>query len=189
MFFMIWMAIMIFIPVFSPSLSVLAFGEAMCGVSWGVFQTLSTSYASEVVPTVLRPYVTAYVCMCWGGGILLSSGVVRAVAGMSGDIAWRLPFCLQWVWPIPLCIGAYLAPESPWNAVRRGKVDEAKKSLLRLCADGSEKEKTVDATLAYIKYTTDLEKAETANASFFDCFKGTNLRRTEIVSSHSHRFL
>lgn len=38
MFFMAWMTVMIFIPVFAPSLSVLAFGEAMCGVSWGVFQ-------------------------------------------------------------------------------------------------------------------------------------------------------
>lgn len=38
MFFMVWMAVMIFIPVFAPSLPVLAWGEAMCGVSWGVFQ-------------------------------------------------------------------------------------------------------------------------------------------------------
>jgi SP family general alpha glucoside:H+ symporter-like MFS transporter len=38
MFFMAWMAVMIFIPVFAPSLSILAWGEAMCGVSWGVFQ-------------------------------------------------------------------------------------------------------------------------------------------------------
>jgi SP family general alpha glucoside:H+ symporter-like MFS transporter len=38
MFFMAWMTVTIFIPVFAPSLPVLAFGEAMCGVSWGVFQ-------------------------------------------------------------------------------------------------------------------------------------------------------
>lgn len=38
MFFLTWMAVMIFIPVFAPSLSILAWGEAMCGVSWGVFQ-------------------------------------------------------------------------------------------------------------------------------------------------------
>lgn len=145
-------------------------------------QTLSTTYASEVVPTVLRPYVTAYVCMCWGAGILLSSGVVRAVAGIDGDLAWRLPFALQWVWPIPLFIGAYLAPESPWNAVRRNKMDLARKSLTRLHQDTPDKEQTVEASLAYIKYVTDLEQAETANASFLDCFRGTNLRRTEIVS-------
>ncbi|GLI79897.1 hypothetical protein PoHVEF18_008239 [Penicillium ochrochloron] len=180
MFFMAWMTVTIFIPVFAPSLPVLAFGEAMCGVSWGVFQTLSTSYACEVVPTVLRPYVTAYVCMCWGAGILLSSGVVRAVASLEGDIGWRLPFAIQWVWPIPLLIGAYLAPESPWNAVRRGQIGEAREALLRLRQDTPNKERDVDATLAYIRYTTELEKAETDGASIWDCFKGANLRRTEI---------
>jgi SP family general alpha glucoside:H+ symporter-like MFS transporter len=119
--------------------------------------------------------------MCWGAGILLSSGVVRAVASLEGNLGWRLPFVLQWVWPIPLCIGAYLAPESPWNSVRRDKFAEARRSLKRLrqpTADDFE----IDATLAYIQHTTNLEKAETANASFMELFQGTNLRRTEIVS-------
>ncbi|KAF3759898.1 putative MFS alpha-glucoside transporter [Cryphonectria parasitica EP155] len=180
MFFMFWMVITIFIPFFAPSLSVLAFGEFMCGIPWGVFQTLSTSYASEVVPTVLRPYVTAYVCMCWGAGILLSSGVVRAVVNVSGDLGWRLPFAIQWVWPIPLFIAAYLAPESPWNCIRRGKHDEARKSLARLRQETPERDQQVESSLAYIVYTTELEKRETEDARFVDCFKGTNLRRTEI---------
>ena len=38
MVFMAWMAVAIFIPFFAPSLGVLAFGEVMCGISWGVFQ-------------------------------------------------------------------------------------------------------------------------------------------------------
>jgi SP family general alpha glucoside:H+ symporter-like MFS transporter len=38
----------------------------------------------------------------------------------------------------------------------------------------------IESTLAYIRYTTELEKAETEGARFIDCFKGTNLRRTEI---------
>jgi SP family general alpha glucoside:H+ symporter-like MFS transporter len=80
----------------------LAAGEAICGCPWGVFQesvpsfhsllhsaddeqTLSTAYAVEVVPTVLRPYVTAYVCMCWGAGITISSGVIRAVVHVEGE--------------------------------------------------------------------------------------------------------
>ncbi|KAG6357263.1 hypothetical protein INS49_015141 [Diaporthe citri] len=180
MTFMVWMLVAIFIPFFAPSLSVLAFGEFICGIPWGVFQTLSTSYASEVVPTVLRPYVTAYVCMCWGGGILLSSGVVRAVVNVEGDLGWRLPFALQWVWPIPLFIAAYLAPESPRNCVRRGRKDEAREALTKLRQDTPERHQQVETTLAYIAYTTELEKAETENATFADCFKGTNLRRTEI---------
>lgn len=48
MFFLVWMTIMIFIPVFAPNLQVLAFGEAMCGVSWGVFQVRTiTSWRSS----------------------------------------------------------------------------------------------------------------------------------------------
>lgn len=133
------------------------------------------------MPTVLRPYVTAYVCMCWGAGILLSSGVVRAVAGIDGNWAWRLPFAIQWIWPIPLFLAAYFAPESPWNAVRRGNLDLARKSLGRLRQDSPEKDREVEATLAYIRHTTQLEQEESENASFFECFQGVNWRRTEIV--------
>lgn len=98
-------------------------------------------------------------------------------------MGWRLPFILQWIWPVPLAIAAYFAPESPWNAVRRGKIDMARKSLMQLYQDTPDKEHIVDSTLAYIRYTTELEDSETSGASFLDCFRGTNLRRTEIVSA------
>ncbi|KAJ4249048.1 hypothetical protein NW762_012379 [Fusarium torreyae] len=178
MTFMAYLTGTIFIIAFAPSLSVLALGEALCGVAWGVFQTLSTTYACEVVPTILRPYVTAWVCMCWGFGILLSSGVVRATSDIQSNLAWKLPFYLQWIWPVPLFLVAYFAPESPWNAVRRGKLEEARTSLKRLASPSAQS--TVEATLAYIQHTTELEKAEVRGASFFECFKGPNLRRTEI---------
>jgi len=87
----------------------------------------------------------------------------------------------QWVWPIPLFIAAYFAPESPWNAVRRGKPELAKDSLMRL-SSGVSAEDDALAAVAYIEHTTRLEVAETGNASFWECFKGTNLWRTEIVS-------
>ena len=38
MFFMVWLVGAIFIPFFAPSLPVLAVGEALCGIPWGVFQ-------------------------------------------------------------------------------------------------------------------------------------------------------
>lgn len=119
--------------------------------------------------------------MCWGAGILLSSGVVRAMVSVEGNLGWRLPFAIQWVWPLPLMLGAYLAPESPWNSVRRGKIDEARNALSRLRQGQENKEYEVEKSLAFIRYTTELEKAETEGATFMECFRGTNLRRTEIV--------
>lgn len=50
MIFMAWMAAVIAIPVFAPSLPILAWGEAMCGISWGVFQVnLWTLCLGEII--------------------------------------------------------------------------------------------------------------------------------------------
>ena len=38
----------IFIMVFANSLGMLVAGQVLCGIPWGVFQTLTTAYAAEV---------------------------------------------------------------------------------------------------------------------------------------------
>lgn len=53
MFFMVWMAVAIFIPVFTPSLDVLAFGESMCGIPWGVFQVCEPQARKTYLLTLL----------------------------------------------------------------------------------------------------------------------------------------
>jgi Arabinose efflux permease len=55
----------IFIPFFAPSIEVLLVGQVLMGIPWGIFQTLTTSYAAEVAPTHLRAYLTTYVNLCW----------------------------------------------------------------------------------------------------------------------------
>ena len=43
-----------------------------------MLETLSTAYAAEVCPLALRGYLTSFVNMCWGFGLFLAAGVVRA---------------------------------------------------------------------------------------------------------------
>lgn len=88
----------------------------------------------------------------------------------------------QWIWPLPLFLVAFMAPESPWNSVRRGKYEEARSSLRRLRGGNDVSDADIDNLLAQIVYTTRLEDHETAGSSYWECFRGTNLRRTEIVS-------
>ena len=45
----------------------------------------------------------------------------------------KIPFAIQWIWPIPLFILVTLAPESPWFLVR-GRLEEAEHSVSRLAA-------------------------------------------------------
>ena len=95
--------------------------------------------------------------------------------------AYRIPYGLQWMWPLPLFIGIYFCPESPWWLVRHGRTEEAKKSLLRLTSLNRETNFDADETIGMMVHTTALEEKITAGASYLDCFKGVDLRRTEIV--------
>ncbi|KAF2225295.1 putative MFS alpha-glucoside transporter [Elsinoe ampelina] len=155
----------------------------LCGIPWGVFQTLTISYAADVCPVALRGYLTTYVNFCWGLGQAIGIGVIKSMLNREDEWAYRVPYALQWMWPLPLLIGVYFAPESPWWLVRNGRLDEAKKSLERLTTrknDGTD-EFNSDEAVSMMVHTNALENEITAGASYLDCFKGTDLRRTEIV--------
>lgn len=172
-----------FISIFftAQNVQTLLAGEILCGIPWGVFQTLTITYASEVCPVALRGYLTCYVNMCWGIGQLIGVGVIKAMLNRNDEWAYRIPYGLQWMWPLPLAIGVFFAPESPWWLVRKGRTQDAKKSLLRLTSVDRETDFDADETVAMMVHTAALEEKITQGASYWDCFRGTDLRRTEIV--------
>jgi MFS transporter, SP family, general alpha glucoside:H+ symporter len=175
--------IIAFTAIFFTAQSVVALqvAEILCGIPWGVFQTLTITYASEVCPVALRGYLTTYVNFCWGLGQVIGIGVIKSMLGRTDQWAYRIPYSLQWMWPVPLLIGIFLAPESPWWLVRKGRLEDAKKSLLRLTSLNRETDFDADETIAMMVHTTSLEERITKGATYFDCFRGTDRRRTEIV--------
>jgi MFS transporter, SP family, general alpha glucoside:H+ symporter len=100
---------------------------------------------------------------------------------MEGQWAYRIPFAIQWIWPVPILVGVIFAPESPWWLVRKGRVDDARRSLLKLTNRNSGIPYDVDAQIAMIKATNELEIAMSEGTSYWDCFKGVDARRTEIT--------
>ncbi|KAK3052185.1 hypothetical protein LTR09_006777 [Extremus antarcticus] len=171
----------------AQNVNALLAAEILCGVPWGVFQTLTITYilvseqASEVCPVALRGYLTTYVNACWGIGQLIGIGVIKSMIGRDDQWAYRIPYALQWMWPPFLIIGIAMAPESPWWLVRKGRIEDAKKALLRLTSKNRETDFDADETIAMMVHTTALEEKITKGVSYFDCFRGTDLRRTEIV--------
>ena len=88
---------------------------------------------------------------------------------------------IQWMWFPPLILGIFLAPESPWWLVRKERYAAAKKSLLRLTSPKTDPTFDADETIDMMRHTNELEKDLMEGVSYLDCFKGVNLRRTEIV--------
>ncbi|CAH0024693.1 unnamed protein product [Clonostachys rhizophaga] len=151
----------IFIVFFAETLPYLLAGQILLGFPWGVFQTITVVYAAEFI----------------------ASGVLRGLATRTDQWSYKVPFALQWIWPVPIIVGVYFAPESPWWLIRTGRHDEARKALLRLTSEtgGGNTEVDLDATMSMMEQNNAMEKVLTAGTSYTDCFKGTNLRRTEIV--------
>ncbi|KAK9420540.1 putative Major facilitator superfamily (MFS) profile domain-containing protein [Seiridium unicorne] len=170
----------IFIPFFSHSIVMFLCGQILLGIPFGCFQTLACTYASEVVPTTLRAYLTTYVNLCWVIGQIIASGLLRALVDRTDSWGYRIPVAVQWFWPIPLLIGCLFIPESPWWLVRQGRIEDAKRSLARLTSK-SDSSFSIDETVAMIIYTDEHNKTISAGTSYLDCFKGFDLRRTEIV--------
>ncbi|KAH7316758.1 general substrate transporter [Stachybotrys elegans] len=179
MFSLFFLTAFIFIAFFAPSVEIQLLGQFLCNLPWGVFATTGPSYAAEVTPLAIRGYLTAYVNLCWCIGQFISAGVLRALVNNPTDWSWRIPFAIQWIWPVPLFIAAWLAPESPWYLVRTNQLERAKHSLQRL----SQPEHNInyDSAIAMMVHTDKLEKAEREGVTYWDAFRGTNLRRTEIA--------
>lgn len=72
-------------------------GEILMGLPWGVFQTLTISYASEVCPVALRGHLTTYINFCWGIGQVLGIASIKGMVGRTDQWAYRIPFGMFFV--------------------------------------------------------------------------------------------
>ena len=81
-------------------------------------------------------------------------------------------------------IGVIFAPESPWWLVHKDKLDEARKSLARLChvhKISAEFNYELEDTIAYMAVTNTHEQIIHSGVSYWDCFEGVDLRPTEVM--------
>ncbi|KAK7952538.1 MFS transporter- SP family- general alpha glucoside:H+ symporter [Apiospora aurea] len=174
---LLFVSVFIFIPFFAPSLEVLLVGEVLQGIPWGVFEAMPASYAAEVVPLAIRPYITTYSNLCWVLGQLLATGAsVRATMGLAATH--------------PHVHG--LRPESPWYLEKKGLSDNTKLSLRRIT---NYNEQQIQDAYENIKHTVVIDRKcqgdsqtgspkgniKTALMEFPRCLKGQDRRRTEIA--------
>ena len=167
----------VFIQFFSRSLKVLLVGELIGGLILGCFVVIAPAYASEVCPMALRGHLTSFVNLCFVIGQLLGNAVTAGTSQLNNHWAYSIPFALQWFWVLIILPVMFFIPESPWWLVRKGRLEEAEKSLRRLA---SSKVQDLSAALTVIIETDRLEQELEAGSTYMDCFRGANLRRTEI---------
>lgn len=80
------------------------------------------------------------------------------------------------MFPTPLAVLLFLAPESPWWLVRKGKLEQAARSVERLG-----RRSRVNAAESVAMMRRVIEQESDVSPNLLELFKGTDLRRTAIV--------
>ncbi|KAI0195898.1 general substrate transporter [Astrocystis sublimbata] len=167
----------IFVFFFANSLPVIFVSQILEGIPWGIFIANAPAYCSEIVPIKLRAPATQMLQWFWAIGSIIVGAVTYVYNSDKSEQAFKIPIALQWIFPTPLAILIFFAPESPWWLVRKGRLEEAAKSVGRL---GRRSRLNVNETVAMMRRVIELEKS-IKEPHFFELFKGVDLYRTLIV--------
>jgi len=116
--------------------------------------------------------------MFWAIGSIIVGGITYHYQSQNSPSAYRMPIALQWMFPTPLAILLYIAPESPWWLVRKGRLADAEKAISRLGRQGA-MDNPADK-VAMMQRTIELEKT-IKKPNLTELWKGTDLYRTLIV--------
>lgn len=101
------------------------------GIGMGLKASTVPIFNAENVPASVRGGLVMSWQLWTAFGIFLGFSANLAVMH-TGKIAWRLQLGSAFIPAVPLVLGIYLCPESPRWLMKKGRFQEAFKSLLRL---------------------------------------------------------
>ncbi|KAH7410968.1 putative glucose transporter rco-3 [Cadophora sp. MPI-SDFR-AT-0126] len=174
------------------ALGVIVGGRIIAGIGVGFESAIVILYMSEICPKKVRGALVAGYQFCITIGLLLASCVVYACEKKTGSESYRIPIGIQFAWAIILGGGLLFLPDSPRYFVKRGRLEDASRSLQRLRGQPAESE-YIQNELAEIIANEEYERSVIPSAGFVDswanCFKGSlfkqssNIRRTILGTS------
>ncbi|KAK0119863.1 hypothetical protein ONS95_011293 [Cadophora gregata] len=190
--YMIGVIIQMLTGVGGSALGVIVGGRVIAGIGVGFESAIVILYMSEICPKKVRGALVAGYQFCITIGLLLASCVVYACENKTGPESYRIPIGIQFAWAVILAGGLLFLPDSPRYFVKKGRLEDASRSLQRLRGQPAESE-YIQNELAEIIANEEYERSVIPSAGFIDswanCFKGSlfkqssNVRRTILGTS------
>ncbi|RKF66782.1 General alpha-glucoside permease [Golovinomyces cichoracearum] len=170
----------VFLQWFSPgNLPLLFGGKFLTGIPLGVFITIAPTYCSEIAPLALRGAVTSAVNWSIVLGQCLAYFVLRQTQYIPGQGSYLTLFAVQWPFAAFALGFIFWFPESPYHLIAQGQLSLARKNCYRFHNSKFD----VEGYLAAIQIDLDNQSQIQTEASYKECFRGTNRIRTLIAIS------
>ena len=133
-------------------------GRMVVGLSVGLALSLDPMYIAEIAPAQYRGTFVTWSELALNIGIVLGLGADYLFANLSPSTSWRVMLSCGLPAPVLLIIFSLVAmPESPRWLVSKGRTQEAKEVLGRLCADGDDVEQMMAEMEEAIRLEQDTE--------------------------------
>ncbi|KAK1764481.1 general substrate transporter [Phialemonium atrogriseum] len=181
--------------VIASTIQVIGVIVEMVGRNWGIFcagRTIvygAVGYIENVVPLyigeIVYPESRGFFIACYSlvlaGGQIWANGAVQGIAKDTTQAGWLIVCGQQLIPVIFILAGLKWCPSSPRWLLQKGRDAEALRALASVRTAEDNESGWVQMEILGIQEAIEAEK-HTVNNSWFDLFKGTNLRRTWIAS-------
>ncbi|KAG6088890.1 hypothetical protein E4U15_004883 [Claviceps sp. LM218 group G6] len=138
----------------------------LMGIGMGAKASTVPIYAAENAPASIRGALVMSWQMWTAFGIMLGTAINLAVFKLAGPLNWRLMLGAPFIPAVPLVCLIYLCPESPRWYMKKGRYQEAWKSLIILRRDPIQAARD----LYYISAQLEIEQALIGHTNYVSRF-------------------
>jgi len=176
----------------SATLGLIVAGRLIAGIGVGFESAIVILYMSEICPRKVRGALVAGYQFCITIGILVAACINYGTQNRPDTGSYRIPIGIQFAWGLILGGGLIFLPDSPRYFVKRGRLEKARQSLVRLRGEPPDSvyiETELAEIVANEEYERSLIPATGWLGSWMNCFKGSlrkqnsNLRKTILGTS------
>ncbi|KAL3424911.1 High-affinity fructose transporter ght6-like protein 1 [Phlyctema vagabunda] len=107
-------------------------GRWIAGLGVGSLSLLVPMYQGESAPRQIRGALISTYQLFITLGILVANCINFGTEDRSGSSSWRIPMGVTFIWVLILGFGIIFFPESPRHDYRNGKIDSAKRTMVKL---------------------------------------------------------
>jgi SP family sugar:H+ symporter-like MFS transporter len=145
-------------------------GRFFAGYGVGMISATIPLYQSETAPKWIRGVIVGAYQLAITIGLLLAAIVDNATKDRTDSGSYRIPIAVQFAWAIILFTGCIFLPETPRWFIKKGRPENAAKSLSKLRRLDIDHPAVVEE-LAEITANHEYEMS-LGKATYLDCFKG-----------------